>query len=77
MNRYAVVSTARAARIAAAYASFYLEQGEDGKPELKGRFYWMGLAAFASKQRSHLLIQNETDYIGREMRAISIWANAR
>lgn len=40
----------RAARIAAAYASFYLEQGEDGKPELKGRFYWMGLAAFASKQ---------------------------
>lgn len=41
---------ARAARIAAAYASFYLEQGEDGKPELKGRFYWMGLAAFASKQ---------------------------
>ncbi|MGO4367424.1 DUF2515 family protein [Pseudomonas sp. PAB10] len=41
---------ARAARIAAAYAEFYLERGEDGKPDLKGRFYWMGLAAFASKQ---------------------------
>jgi len=41
---------ARAARIAAAYAEFYLERGEDGNPDLKGRFYWMGLAAFASKQ---------------------------
>ncbi|NNB45256.1 DUF2515 family protein [Pseudomonas chlororaphis] len=42
--------SARAARIAAAYAEFYLERGEDGQPEKKGRFYWMGLAAFASKQ---------------------------
>jgi hypothetical protein len=51
-SKYELISDfgARAARIAAAYASFYLEQGEDGKPELKGRFYWMGLAAFASKQ---------------------------
>lgn len=51
-GKYELISdfSARAARIAAAYASFYLEQGEDGKPELKGRFYWMGLAAFASKQ---------------------------
>lgn len=51
-SQYELISdfSARAARIAAAYASFYLEQGEDGKPELKGRFYWMGLAAFASKQ---------------------------
>lgn len=40
----------RAARIAAAYAEFYLEHGKDGRPDLKGRFYWMGLAAFASKQ---------------------------
>jgi hypothetical protein len=42
--------SARAARIAATYARFYLEQEEGGKPALKGRFYWMGLAAFASKQ---------------------------
>lgn len=42
--------SARAARIAATYARFYLEQEEGGKPHLKGRFYWMGLAAFASKQ---------------------------
>ena len=51
-GKYELISdfSARAARIAAAYAGFYLETGEDGKPELKGRFYWMGLAAFASKQ---------------------------
>ncbi|WDH32313.1 DUF2515 family protein [Pseudomonas chlororaphis] len=51
-GKYELVSdfSARAARIAAAYAAFYLEQGEDGKPAFKGRFYWMGLAAFASKQ---------------------------
>jgi len=42
--------SARAARIAATYARFYLELEDGGKPELKGRFYWMGLAAFASKQ---------------------------
>lgn len=42
--------SARAARIAATYARFYLETERGGKPELKGRFYWMGLAAFASKQ---------------------------
>ncbi len=42
--------SARAARIAATYARFYLELEDAGKPELKGRFYWMGLAAFASKQ---------------------------
>lgn len=41
---------ARAARIAAAYARFYLEQESGCNTALKGRFYWMGLAAFASKQ---------------------------
>lgn len=40
----------RAARIAGVYASFYLEKEDGGREELKGRFYWMGLAAFASKQ---------------------------
>jgi len=40
----------RAARIAAAYARFYLELEPGCNPALKGRFYWMGLAAFASKQ---------------------------
>lgn len=40
----------RAARIAGTYASFYLEKEEGGDEKLKGRFYWMGLAAFASKQ---------------------------
>ena len=33
-----------------AYAETYLKHGKDGRPDLKGRFYWMGLAAFASKQ---------------------------
>jgi hypothetical protein len=40
----------RAARIAGTYASFYLEKEHGGNEKLKGRFYWMGLAAFASKQ---------------------------
>ena len=40
----------RAARIAGIYASFYLEKEDGGNEKLKGRFYWMGLAAFASKQ---------------------------
>ncbi|MDF0607230.1 hypothetical protein HZU77_016590 [Neisseriaceae bacterium TC5R-5] len=39
----------RAHRIAGTYARFYLEQERGGKPELKGRYYWMGLGAFASK----------------------------
>lgn len=42
--------SARAARIAGVYASFYLEREDGGKEAFKGRFYWMGLAAFASKQ---------------------------
>jgi hypothetical protein len=40
----------RAARIAGVYASFYLETESGGNEAFKGRFYWMGLAAFASKQ---------------------------
>ncbi len=40
---------ARAKRIAATYARFYLEEETSGNKALKGRFYWMGLGAFASK----------------------------
>jgi hypothetical protein len=40
----------RALRIAGAYARMYLEDFEHGNPALLGRFYWAGLAAFASKQ---------------------------
>lgn len=39
----------RARRIAGTYARFYLEQEDHGDPKKKGRFYWMALAAFASK----------------------------
>ncbi|OSI35834.1 DUF2515 family protein [Neisseria dumasiana] len=41
----------RARRIAAVYARIYLETDKDmgANPRLKGRFYWMGLGAFASK----------------------------
>ena len=41
----------RARRIAAVYARIYLETEKElgGNPRLKGRFYWMGLGAFASK----------------------------
>ncbi|MDE2121024.1 MAG: hypothetical protein KGJ64_10045 [Betaproteobacteria bacterium] len=40
----------RAKRIARAYARVFLEDFEYGNPRLLGRFYWAGLAAFASKQ---------------------------
>jgi len=39
----------RARRISATYARFYLETEEGGQPDKKGRFYWMGLGAFAAK----------------------------
>lgn len=51
--------SARAARIAATYARFYLETERGCNPDLKGRFYWMGLAAFASKQ-----VKCGLDFIG-------------
>jgi len=41
--------SARARRIAATYARFYLEMEEHGNPKKKGRYYWMALGAFASK----------------------------
>ncbi|WP_171525056.1 MULTISPECIES: DUF2515 family protein [Acinetobacter] len=40
---------ARARRIASVYAKIYLEQENHGSQQLKGRYYWMGLGAFASK----------------------------
>ena len=39
----------RATTIAGIYARFYLEQEKYGNPKLMGRYYWMGLGAFASK----------------------------
>lgn len=36
--------------IASHYARMYLETSKKGNKNLKGRFYWMGLAAFAAKQ---------------------------
>lgn len=46
VSNYAV----RARRIAAAYAAAFLEDFPPGKKELVGRFYWLGLGAFAAKQ---------------------------
>ncbi len=40
---------ARARRIASVYAKIYLEQENHGDKQLIGRYYWMGLGAFASK----------------------------
>lgn len=40
---------ARARRIASVYAKIYLEQENYGNKQLIGRYYWMGLGAFASK----------------------------
>ncbi len=46
---------ARARRIAATYARFYLETEAGGDPSKRGRYYWMALAAFASKTVACLL----------------------
>ncbi len=43
-------SEVRARRIAAAYARVYLEEFPLGDKNKKGRFYWLALGAFASKQ---------------------------
>lgn len=45
VDNYAV----RARRISGTYARFYLETEDNGNPKHKGRYYWMALAAFASK----------------------------
>ncbi|WP_292951464.1 MULTISPECIES: hypothetical protein [unclassified Neptuniibacter] len=47
--------SARAKRIAATYARFYLETEENGEPAKRGRYYWMALGAFASKTVACLL----------------------
>lgn len=56
-NEYDLIDlyAARARRIAATYARFYLETEEGGEPSKKGRYYWMALGAFASKTVACLL----------------------
>lgn len=56
-NSYELVDlyAARARRIAATYARFYLETEEGGDPAKLGRYYWMALGAFASKTIACLL----------------------
>ncbi|WP_347329811.1 DUF2515 family protein [Marinimicrobium locisalis] len=46
---------ARARRIAATYARFYLETEDGGDHDKRGRYYWMALGAFASKTVACLL----------------------
>lgn len=46
---------ARARRISATYARFYLETEEGGDASKIGRYYWMALGAFASKTVGCLL----------------------
>lgn len=57
---------ARAKRIAATYARFYLESEEGGDHSKMGRYYWAALAAFASKTVACLLDkwQLQTSYFG-------------
>jgi len=56
-NEYKLVDlyAARARRIAATYARFYLEFEKGGDTSKRGRYYWMALGAFASKTVSCLL----------------------
>jgi len=50
-NEYKFIGlyAARARRIAATYARFYLETEDGGDTDKIGRYYWMALGAFASK----------------------------
>jgi len=56
-NEYKLVDlySARAKRIAATYARFYLETEDGGDKDKIGRYYWMALGAFASKTVACLL----------------------
>ena len=56
-NEYKLIGlyAARARRIAATYARFYLEIEEGGDKSKLGRYYWMALGAFASKTVACLL----------------------
>lgn len=56
-NEYQLVNlfAARAKRVAATYARFYLETEEGGSTDKIGRYYWMALGAFASKTVACLL----------------------
>lgn len=51
---------ARARRIAAIYAKTFLETGYYGNSNLVGRFYWMGLGAFASKTMAMVFKANRS-----------------
>ena len=56
-NEYKLIDLfeARAKRIAATYARFYLETEDGGDSNNIGRYYWMGIGAFASKTVACLL----------------------
>ncbi|WP_250471108.1 hypothetical protein [Caballeronia sp. GAFFF1] len=55
----------RARRIAAAYARVFLEDFHLGDKSKIGRFYWLGLGAFASKQVAATLHQWQVKYLAR------------
>lgn len=61
----------RAKRIAAAYARVFLEDFHLGDKSKVGRFYWLGLGAFASKQVAATLHTWQVKYLARwsELRA--------
>lgn len=53
----------RARRIAAAYARVFLEDFHLGDTSKIGRFYWLGLGAFASKQVAATLNRWQVDWV--------------
>lgn len=69
-NQYRFINlyAARARRIAATYARFYLETEDGGDSSKRGRYYWMALGAFASKTVACLLDSfqlNASYFIGK------------
>lgn len=54
--------TKRAEIISGIYARFYLEKEKFSNPKLIGRYYWMGLGAFASKTVAYSFRDFRTNY---------------
>jgi len=63
---------ARAKRIAATYARFCLETEDGCDKQLQGRYYWMGLGAFASKTVACMFDAWQVKYVSVAFRKLAM-----
>jgi hypothetical protein len=63
---------ARARRIAATYARFCLEEEDGCDKQLQGRYYWMGLGAFASKTVGCMFNAWQVKYVSVAFRKLAM-----